>query len=109
MSIFIFWKNRQKPFWLKISLNTFIPLVYMKTQKRYGFEEVVLKGKKNKTKKRQINKMEIVEKLKEFKTSGLSFLEKMPKDVLNEMIREANVEYHALVTTEEPPVLTDSE
>ena len=49
--------------------------------------------------------MEIVEKLKEFKTSGLSFLEKMPKDVLNEMIRKANAEYH----TEALPVLTDSE
>jgi NAD-dependent DNA ligase len=47
--------------------------------------------------------------MQEFKAQGLPALEKLTKIQLNNVIKEANKEYHAYQTKQKPPTLTDAE
>ena len=47
--------------------------------------------------------------MQEFKAHGLPALEKLTKTQLNNIIKQANKEYHAFQTNQKPPTLTDAE
>jgi NAD-dependent DNA ligase len=47
--------------------------------------------------------------MQEFKSQGLPSLEKLTKTQLNNIIKQANKEYHAYQTKQKPPTLTDAE
>lgn len=47
--------------------------------------------------------------MQKFKSHGLSALESLTKTQLNNMIKEANKQYHAYQTNQKAPVLTDAE
>lgn len=47
--------------------------------------------------------------MQEFKAQGLPALEKLTKTQLNNVIKQANKEYHAFQTKQKPPTLTDAE
>ena len=60
----------------------------------------------NKTRKKRKT---VADYMDEFKTSGISTLEKMSESQLNNIVLEANKQYHAYQTNKCPPILSDSE
>ena len=44
-----------------------------------------------------------------FKTDGISVLEKLNEIQFNQLIKEANTQYHGYLSNEKPPILTDGE
>lgn len=47
--------------------------------------------------------------MEEFKINGICVLEKMTKTELNQLIHDANVQYHSYVQNDRPPILSDAE
>ena len=73
------------------------------TQKRRG-SRGNLGSPKNNTKRKLPKTI-----MQEFKSQGLPALEKLTKTQLNNIIKQANKEYHAYHTKQKPPTLTDAE
>lgn len=73
------------------------------TQKRRG-SRGNLGSPKNNTKRKLPKTI-----MQEFKAQGLPALEKLTKTQLNNVIKQANKEYHAFQTKQKPPTLTDAE
>ena len=73
------------------------------TQKRRG-SRGNLGSPKNNTKRKLPKTI-----MQEFKSQGLPALEKLTKTQLNNIIKQANKEYHAYQTKQKPPTLTDAE
>lgn len=53
--------------------------------------------------------MATVNQMKQFKSGGISFLDKLTQTQLNDMVHAANQQYHAYTSGSTPPSLTDAE
>ena len=88
----------------------------MKTKKKRGRP---VKGEKNnKTKKLEnksedkvmkLKKNDVLQRMNEFKSKGMSYLEKLSENEINAMIVLANKQFHSYMKKEDTPVLTDNE
>lgn len=75
-------------------------MIFSDKTKRKKAEKVNQTRKKNK---------KATDYMEEFKVSGISTLEQMSESQLNNVVHEANKQYHAYQTNKCPPILSDSE